>query len=181
MNRYFKFIHFQFYFCNIFFTRGDLNFDWLFFIKLIWWNRTCPIFSKFDQTNLIKQKCVKFCCIHYLINFFDSINFMKLIWPCISSFRTLFCTIYLKNYFTKKVSISRVKSRVTKMYLLNVSRVMSQIWAEIVAVAYLGRCQTSLCDSNIRKRSKLPEIFQKPQVKPNLICLPAYQCTPFER
>ena len=43
---------------------------------------------------------------------------------------------------------------------------MSQIWAEIVAVGYLGRCQTALCDSNIRKRSKLPEIFRKPQVNP---------------
>ena len=32
------------------------------------WNRTRPIFSKFDQTNLIKQKCVKFCCIHYQIH-----------------------------------------------------------------------------------------------------------------
>ena len=67
MNRYFMFIHLQFYFCNFFFTRGDFNFDWLFFIKLIWWNRTRPIFSKYDQTNLIKQKCVKFCCTHYRI------------------------------------------------------------------------------------------------------------------
>ena len=67
MNRYFMFIHLQFYFCNFFFTRGDFNFDWLFFIKLIWWNRTRPIFSKYDQTNLIKQKCVKFCCRHYRI------------------------------------------------------------------------------------------------------------------
>ena len=67
MNRYFMFIHLQFYFCNFFFTRGDFNFDWLFFIKLIWWNRTRPIFSKYDQTNLIKQKCVKFCCTHYQI------------------------------------------------------------------------------------------------------------------
>ena len=61
---YFMFIHLQFYFCNFAFTRGDYNFDRLFFIKLIWWNRTRPTFSKFDQINLIKQKCVKFCCIH---------------------------------------------------------------------------------------------------------------------
>ena len=67
MNRYFIFIHLQFYFCNFFFTRGDFNFDWLFFIKLISWNKTRPIFTKFDQTNLIKQKCVKFSCIHYQI------------------------------------------------------------------------------------------------------------------
>ena len=46
MNRYFMFIHLQFNFCNLFFARGDFNFDWLFFIKLFWWNRTRPIFFK---------------------------------------------------------------------------------------------------------------------------------------
>ena len=45
-NRYFMFIHLQFNFCNLFFARGDFNFDWLFFIKLFWWNRTRPIFFK---------------------------------------------------------------------------------------------------------------------------------------
>ena len=58
---------FAIYFRNFFFARKDFNFDWLFFIKLIWWNRARPIFSKIDQTNLIKQKCVKFCCMHYQI------------------------------------------------------------------------------------------------------------------
>ena len=34
------FIHLQFYFRNYFFTRADFSFDWLFFIKSIWWNQT---------------------------------------------------------------------------------------------------------------------------------------------
>ena len=50
------FIHLQFYFRNYFFTRVDFSFDWLFFIKSIWWNRKRPIFKKYDQTDLIKQK-----------------------------------------------------------------------------------------------------------------------------
>ena len=66
-SRHFMFIHLQFYFCKFFFARKDDNFDWLFLIKLIWWSRTRSIFSKFDQTNLIKRKCIKFCCIHYHI------------------------------------------------------------------------------------------------------------------
>ena len=35
-----KFIHLDFYFRNYFFTRADFSFDWLFFIKSIWWNQT---------------------------------------------------------------------------------------------------------------------------------------------
>ena len=71
------FIHLQFYFRNFFFLLGDFNFDWLIFLKLIWLNRTRPIFSKSDQTDLIKQKCVKFAL--YIIKFisfneFDQIN-----------------------------------------------------------------------------------------------------------
>ena len=50
------FIHQQFHFRNYFFTRADFSFDWFFFIKSIWWNRTRPIFSKSDQTDFIKQK-----------------------------------------------------------------------------------------------------------------------------
>ena len=50
------FIHLQFYFRNYFFTRADFSFDWLIFIKSIWWNRTRPIFSKSRQTDLMKQK-----------------------------------------------------------------------------------------------------------------------------
>ena len=50
------FIHLQFYFRNYFFTRVDFNFDWLFLIKSIWWNRKHPIFKKYNQTDLIKQK-----------------------------------------------------------------------------------------------------------------------------
>ena len=33
MERYFMSIHLQFYFRNFFFTRGDFNFDWLFFLN----------------------------------------------------------------------------------------------------------------------------------------------------
>ena len=43
MKRWFMsvmFIHLQFYFRNYFFTRADFSFDWLFFIKSIWWNQT---------------------------------------------------------------------------------------------------------------------------------------------
>ena len=65
MRRNFVFVHLQFYFRNFFFTHGDFDFDRLFFIKLIRWNRT--IFSKFNQTDLIKQKGVKFCYMHYHI------------------------------------------------------------------------------------------------------------------
>ena len=43
---------------------------------------TSYIFSKFDQTNLIKQ--ILLCT---LSNLFDSINLIKLIWPYISGFR----------------------------------------------------------------------------------------------
>ena len=42
----------SFFFCNFSFARRDFNFDWLFFMKLIWWNGTCAIFSKFDQTKM---------------------------------------------------------------------------------------------------------------------------------
>ena len=70
----------QFYFRIFFFTRGDFNFDWLFFIKLIWWNRARPIFSKFDQTKMRQ------ILLYTLSNLFDSINLIKLIWPCISGF-----------------------------------------------------------------------------------------------
>ena len=38
-----------------------------FWNKLFWWNRTRPIFSEFDSTNLIKQNRAKFYCIHYQI------------------------------------------------------------------------------------------------------------------
>ena len=58
-------------FHNIFVNQKNQNFtahiSRLCYFLWLWWNRTCPIFSKLDQTNLIKQKCVKFCCIHYRI------------------------------------------------------------------------------------------------------------------
>ena len=69
-------VYINIYFMFIF-TRKDFNFDWLFFIKLISWNRARLIFSKFDQTNLIKQICVKFCCmiIKFIwFNKYDQIN-----------------------------------------------------------------------------------------------------------
>ena len=40
---------FQFYFRNFFFKLRDFNFDLLFSIKLIWWNRAHNIFSKFER------------------------------------------------------------------------------------------------------------------------------------
>ena len=88
MNRYFMFIHLQFYLRNFFFTRADFDFDWFFFIKLIWWNTSYffKIWSNwFDQT--------KTCQIlpYTLSNILDSINLIKLIWPCISGFRHTHC------------------------------------------------------------------------------------------
>ena len=47
------FIRLQFYFRNYFFTSADFGFDWLFFIKSIWWNQT--------KILNIKQR-VSFCC-----------------------------------------------------------------------------------------------------------------------
>ena len=72
INIYFMFIHLKFYFCNFFFTSKDFNFDWLFFIKLIWWNRARLIFSKFDQTNMrqILLYVIKFISF----NKYDQIN-----------------------------------------------------------------------------------------------------------
>ena len=49
------------YFCNFFFTRGDFN--------LILNEIEGRILKKFDQTELMKQSRVKFCCIHYQIYF----------------------------------------------------------------------------------------------------------------
>ena len=74
---FFMFIHWQFYFRNFFFTHEDFNFDWLFFIKLIWWNRTRPIFH--NSIKLIwSNKNVSHFAV-YIIKFiwfnkFDLIN-----------------------------------------------------------------------------------------------------------
>ena len=60
------------------------------------WNRSRPIFSKFDQTNLIKQKYVKFCSIHYQ-NYLIQENLIKTIWPCISRSRHIWLLKRWKN------------------------------------------------------------------------------------
>ena len=62
-----------FHFC------GDLKFDLMFFMQLIWWIRALQIFKKFDQTKMFQ------ILLHTLPNFSDSTNLIKLIWPCISS------------------------------------------------------------------------------------------------
>ena len=49
------FINLQFYFRNYFFTCMDFSFDWLFFIKSIWWNQT---------KILIIKRWVSFCCCY---------------------------------------------------------------------------------------------------------------------
>ena len=49
------FTRLQFYFRNYFFTRADFSFDWLFFIKSIWWN----------QTKILNiKRWVSFCCCY---------------------------------------------------------------------------------------------------------------------
>ena len=81
-DKYFMFIHLWLYFRNLFFASGDFYVDWLFSIKLIWWNRTRPIFSKFNH----RFDRTKICQIllYTLSSLFDPINLIKLIWPCIS-------------------------------------------------------------------------------------------------
>ena len=76
MKRYFIFIHLQFYCCSFFFTRG--NFDWRFFIKLIWWIEHVLIFKIWS--NWFHQ--IKMCQIllFTLSNLYDSINLIKLTW-----------------------------------------------------------------------------------------------------
>ena len=56
---------------------GDLKFDLMFFIQLIWWIRTRQIFKKFDQAKMFQ------ILLYTLSNLFDSTNLIKLIWPCI--------------------------------------------------------------------------------------------------
>ena len=74
---------------------GDLNFDLLFFIKLIWSIRTRPIFKKINQTNLIKQRWFICRCIHQQITLFN-----KLIWPCINGFKKNFQKLLVKTWRT---------------------------------------------------------------------------------
>ena len=102
MKSYFIFIHLQFYLRNFFFTRGYFNSDWLFYSKLIWWYRTRPIFSKFDQTKICQ------ILLYTLANLFDSINLIKLIWPCISGLKD----IAFFNKFYCSVSYFAIKSEV---------------------------------------------------------------------
>ena len=71
---------------------GDLKFDLMFFIQLIWWIRTRQIFKKFDQTKNFQ------ILLYTLSNLFDSTNIIKLIWPCISGDILLF--IGLNNCVT---------------------------------------------------------------------------------
>ena len=47
---------------SFFLLCGDLKFDLMFFIQLIWWIRTRQNFK-----NFIKQNCSNFCCIPYQI------------------------------------------------------------------------------------------------------------------
>ena len=63
---------------------GDLKFDLMFFIQLIWWIRTRQIFKKFDQTKNFQ------ILLYTLSNLFDSTNIIKLIWPCTSGDILLF-------------------------------------------------------------------------------------------
>ena len=79
-------------FSSIFLLCGDLKFDLMFFIQLIWWIRTRQIFKKFDQTKNFQ------ILLYTLSNLFDSTNIIKLIWPCIS--RDILLFIGLNNCVT---------------------------------------------------------------------------------
>ena len=91
MNRYFVFIHLQFYFCNFFLTGGDFNFDWLFFIKLIWWNRTHPIFQNLIKLTWSNKNASNFAV--YIMKFiwlnkFDQINLTR--WRCSENMQQIY-------------------------------------------------------------------------------------------
>ena len=66
-------------FSSIFLLCGDLKFDLMFFIQLIWWIRTCQILKQFDQVKMFQ------ILLYTLSNLFDWTNLIKLVWPCISS------------------------------------------------------------------------------------------------
>ena len=55
------------------------NFDWKFFIQLIWWNGTPYNFKKFYQTKMFQ------ILLNTLSNLFDLANLIKLIWLCINT------------------------------------------------------------------------------------------------
>ena len=76
-----KIFHVDFFvvFSSIFFLCGDLKFDLMFFIQLIWWIRTHQIFKKSDQVKMFQ------ILLYTLSNLFDWTNLIKLVWPCISS------------------------------------------------------------------------------------------------
>ena len=69
-----------------FFTRGDFNFDWLFFIRLIWWNKTRSIFSKCDQTNKNASNFALYIIKFIWFNKFDQINVTVYQWHSRVSF-----------------------------------------------------------------------------------------------
>ena len=95
----FKLLYFKQYiqslvdlFRYFFVTRDDFDFDWLFLIKLIWWDRPHPIFKKLYQTDSMKLKYVKSCSINHQIllyltlltlRFFSDYNFNFYISPYI--------------------------------------------------------------------------------------------------
>ena len=63
---------------SIFLLCGDLKFDLMFFIQIIWWITARQIFKKFDQSKMFQ------ILLYTLANLFDSKNLIKLIRPCIS-------------------------------------------------------------------------------------------------
>ena len=63
---------------SFFLLYGDLKFDLMFFIQLIWWIRIHQNFKKIDQTKMFQ------ILVYTLSNLLDSTNLVKLIWLCIS-------------------------------------------------------------------------------------------------
>ena len=85
-------------FSSIFLLCGDLKFDLMFFIQLIWWIRTRQIFKKFYLAKMFQ------ILLYTLLNLFDSPKLIKLIWLCISGdlFVNLFAFFALSPAILKK-------------------------------------------------------------------------------
>ena len=92
-------------FSSFFLLCGDLKFDLMFFIQLIWWIRTCQILKQFDQAKMFQ------ILLYTLSNLFDSTNLIKLIWPWISG------DLSIVDWFKNCVTFVFLKTILIKMFL----------------------------------------------------------------
>ena len=68
---------------SFFLLCGDLKFDLMFFIQLIWWIRTRQIFKNFNQTKMFQ------ILLYTLSNLLDLAYMIILIWQCISCYLSI--------------------------------------------------------------------------------------------